>query len=209
MARPVVKWPKKNVVTFRLSDPEYAALKFYAKHLAFNGESFSDTLSRILRDFIEHAAVKQLEFIHNVTDGPGVALPKDKPAERRKRYALQIRKAADVVKKSVEDGLTIQDDVPTLVDVAMSRMDEGLASRVKLTSHVELANPAFDVSLALRGGTHDNTGDGEPTAKTQNLASASASVGQRPTESAGKIEDFSEDLANSGFLPGGGLDEGA
>ncbi len=209
MARPVVKWPKKNVVTFRLSDPEYAALKFYARHLSHDGESFSDTLSRVLRDFIEHAAVKQLEFIHNVTDGPGVALPKDKPAERRKRYALQMRKAAEVVKKAVEDGLTIQEDVPTLVDVAMARANEKLTSHEKFTSQGSFANPAFDVSLALRGGTHYNTGDGEPTTKTLNFASPSGAAGQRPAESAGKIEDFSEDLENSGFLSGGGLDERA
>lgn len=227
MSRPTKKWPRKNVISCRLSDPEFEVLRFYAQQIQRDGESFSDTLSRMLRDTILKAAAAKIEFLRGVLPHTSVTLTHDNPTRRSERYKAkaELVQAGKRVYEKIEQGSEPPKEYPVLVKIPnllhgrpvlhekSASQDPGNSekptSHEKSASHVELANPAFDVSLALRGGTHDNTGDGEPTAKTQNLASASAAVGQRPTESAGKIEDFSEDLANSGFLPGGGLDEGA
>lgn len=143
--RKPLKFPKTHVVTFRLSELEYHALRFYTQHVAQYNESFSDTISRVLRDVIVNAAAKQLEFIRNTTN-PTVSITRD--ACRR-----EILKAGAVVKRSIADGKPQPDEYPTLTDEALNSAFKVAAS---------LASPSVAAaSLALRGGTHDNTGDGE------------------------------------------------
>lgn len=229
MSRPTKKWPRKNVISCRLSDPEFEVLRFYAQQIQKDGETFSDTLSRMLRDTILKAAAAKIEFLRGVLPDTSVTLTHDNPTRRRERYKAkaELVQAGRRVYEKIEEGSEPPEEYPVLVKIPnllhgrpvlqeksashdLSGNSENQTSHEKSASQGQLAFPSVAAaSLALRGGTQDNTGEGEPTTKTLNLASAPAAPSQSGGESAGKLEQFSEDLANSGFLSEGGLDKNA
>ena len=181
-----------------------------------------------LRDTILKAAAAKIEFLRGVLPDTSVTLTHDNPTRRRERYKAkaELVQAGKRVYEKIEQGSEPPKEYPVLVKIPnllhgrpvlheksashdLSGNSEKPTSHEKSASQVELAFPSVAAaSLALRGGTQDNTGEGEPTTKTLNLASAPAAPAQAG-ESAGKLEQFSEDLANSGFLSEGGLDKNA
>lgn len=92
MARPVKKYPKRNVVSFRLTDPEIAALRFLAEQVKKEGETFNDTVGRFIKNAIKKAAEQQYAewkmFYYDAT--VNVSVSQETPDDRRRRYREAI-----------------------------------------------------------------------------------------------------------------------
>lgn len=197
MARPVKKFPKRNVISFRLNDPELAALRYLAEQVARPGETFNATIARYLKNAIKQGAEQRYADWRAACDTFGetnVSVSLDRPDDRRKayrRYVAELRAQTGEVFKAAER------EAPERATFEKS------ASPEKSTSPGSFAFPSVVVSLAPGAAHTPNTESGEPTAKTENLARpAGGAVG----DSAGKLEQFPEERGNSPFLPRGGLE---
>lgn len=85
--------------------------------------------------------------------------------------------------------------VTVTVEDVEKRRENARVSSVSLAS-----NPS--VVARPCGATHDKTGQGQTTEKIENFASPSGSAARSADESAGKLEQFPEDLENSQFFLG-------
>lgn len=194
MARPVKKYPRRNVIAFRLNDAEMAALRYLASYIARDGESFNATIARVLKNTIKKAAEEKYADWRDACDTmmeDNVSVMRESPDKRRKKYRAYLQELREKTQEVCRQAL---EEAPERADF------EKLTSPEKSTSQGELASvPSVVVSLAPGAAHTLNTVDGESTAKTENLARP---VGGAAGDSAGKLEQFSEERGNSPFLLG-------
>lgn len=55
--------PKRNLVSFRLNDDDFLLLRKFAEHAKHNGETFSETIGRAVKWFIQAEAERQIKAL--------------------------------------------------------------------------------------------------------------------------------------------------
>lgn len=105
MGRPLEKYPKRNAIAFRVSDPDLAALQYLADQAKHPGETFNETLSRLIRELLIRAAEKSYfarrERLER--DKIAVSLTKEQIEKRRKKYREDLMNGA---KWAMKNGMT-------------------------------------------------------------------------------------------------------
>lgn len=179
MGRPLEKYPKRYAISFRVNDPDMAALRFFAEQVKRPGETFNETLGRVVRDVLLKSAEKQyLAQRERIERGKvAVAITLEDVDKRRKKYREDFLRAA------------------------VWARNEGERNSPE---RVALASPSV-VAVARSEAAHTEiTADWEATTKTDNLASPSGAPARSAGESTGKLEQFPADLVNCRFLSGAG-----
>lgn len=63
MPRQRTSKPKRNLVSFRLNDDDFSLLRTFAEHAKHNGETFSETIGRAVKWFIQAEAERQIKAL--------------------------------------------------------------------------------------------------------------------------------------------------
>lgn len=161
--RPLERYPKRHVISFRVNDPDMAALQYLADQIKRPGERFNDAIGRVIRDVLLKSAEKSyLAQRERIERGKvSVAVTCEDLDKRRKKYREEFYSGAKWARKK---GAT------------------------ESPQRVELASPSV-IAVARPEAAHTERADaGEATAKIENLDSPSGSLPQRGSESAGKFE---------------------
>lgn len=82
MARPRTTNPRRNLVSFRLTDSEYAFLKTTVERMGKDGEKFSETLGRVIKGVLIMEAERQLKLLRE-KEKPCVTLTVEDIEKRR------------------------------------------------------------------------------------------------------------------------------
>lgn len=96
MGRPLEKYPKRNAIAFRVSDPDLAALQYLADQAKHPGETFNETLSRIIRELLIRAAEKSYIMRRErlERDKIAVSVTREQIEKRRKKYREDLMNGA-------------------------------------------------------------------------------------------------------------------
>lgn len=96
MGRPLNKYPRRNVVSFRLSDPEYEVIQYLVDQCKTAGETFGETVGRIVKSSIMTAAQRKYLAFREMMEkqnAPHISVTVEELEARRKKYAQEFRQA--------------------------------------------------------------------------------------------------------------------
>ena len=167
MARPLNKYPRRNVVSFRLSDPEFEVIQYLVDQCKNDGETFGETVGRIVKSSIMVAAQKRfLAFRETMekSNAPHISLTREEIEGRRQRYLQEFTRAC------------------------YAREEEAKRKAPRRVERAEFALSSVVVARPEEGAQLQAEERGQATEKIENLASPSGSEAQRASESAGKLE---------------------
>lgn len=68
MPRPRTSKPKRNLVSFRLTDDEFSILKTMVQHMKRDGETFSETIGRAVKWFIAKEAEREIKALRETKE---------------------------------------------------------------------------------------------------------------------------------------------
>lgn len=129
--RPLERFPKRNAIAFRVSDPDLAALQYLADQMKKPGETFNETLARVIRGLLiksaEKAYIARREKLEHAKIG--VSITREQVEKRRKKYRADLMQGAIWAKKHAETNCPVRDDY-----------DEKLTSHEKPTSQPLICN---------------------------------------------------------------------
>jgi len=63
MPRPRTSKPKRNLVSFRLNDDDFSLLKTFAQRAQHDGETFSETIGRAVKWFVQAEAERKIQAL--------------------------------------------------------------------------------------------------------------------------------------------------
>ena len=72
MPRPRTSKPKRNLVSFRLTDEEFSILKTMVEHTKLDGETFSETVGRAVKWFIAKECERQIKTLRETKNSAAV-----------------------------------------------------------------------------------------------------------------------------------------
>lgn len=101
MGRPVEKYPKRNAIAFRVSDPDLAAMKYLADQCKHPGETFIETLGQLIRELLIQSAEKAyLAQRERLERGKiPVSLTREEVDKRRQKYRAELMAGASWARK--------------------------------------------------------------------------------------------------------------